>query len=228
MKTLQTSKQLVIFSVVLCAVVGALAQPEEGRLQKAFSAYLEEYFRLRPLEATRLGEHRFDSQLDDLSPQARAKWHELTRKTLAELPRQVDYKKLSRAGQIDFETFQHNLKADQWLAENTRPYEEDTRIYNGYINDSVYLLLAQSSLPKETNVANCIARMAQIPKIVAAAKQNLKNPCRVHTETAIRQNKGAIGFYETDIYEFAEETRQIAQLKEAAKPVVACLKEYQT
>ncbi len=204
-----------------------VAQDPEAKLKSVFKSYLDDYFRLRPLEATRLGDHRFDSQLEELTPEARAKWLELTRKTLADLPKQVDYQKLSRPAQIDFETFQHNLKADEWLTENTHPYEQDPRVYNGYINDSVYLLLAQSSLPRETNVANCIARMALIPRVVTAAKQNLRNPCRAHTETAIRQNRGAIGFYEKEIFEFAGRTRQLGALKAAAEPVAATLKEYQ-
>ena len=212
-------------------LVGAQAPPvfaQDAQLASFFKTYLDDYFRLRPLEATRLGEHRFDSQLEELTPEARAKWLELTRKTLADLPKAVEYQNLSRAAQIDFETFQHNLKTDEWLTENTHPYEQDPRVYNGYINDSVHLLLAQSSLPKETNVANCIARMALIPRVVAAAKQNLRNPCRVHTETGIRQNRGGIGFYEKEIFEFAGKTRQLAALKAAAEPVVASLKEFQT
>ena len=100
-----------------------VAQDAEAKLKSVFKSYLDDYFRLRPLEATRLGDHRFDSRLEELTPEARAKWLELTRKTLADLPQQLDYQKLSRPAQIDFETFQHNLKADEWLTENTHPYE---------------------------------------------------------------------------------------------------------
>ncbi len=83
-------------------------------------------------------------------------------------------------------------------------------------------------MPEETNISNCIARMARIPRIVEAARRNLKNPPRAHTETAIHQNRGAIGFYEREIFQFADETRQLPELEAAAKPVVACLKDYQT
>jgi uncharacterized protein (DUF885 family) len=216
------------FSLLLWAgVPAARAGQADARLETVFKGYLDQYFQLRPLEATRLGDHRFDTQLDELSPAARAKWLALVRQELEDLPKQVDYRQLSRDGQIDFEIFQHSLTAEQWLAENTHPFEADPRTYTDYINDSVYLLLAQSSLPKETNIANCIARMAQIPRVVAAARQNLNNPPRVHTETAIQQNRGAIDFYEREILEFAGKTRQLEALKAAARPVVACLKEYQ-
>src|SRR5712691_3030226 len=85
----------------------APAQAADAKLESVFKTYLDNYFKLRPLEATRLGDHRFDSQLEDLTPEGRAKWLELTRKTLSDLPKQIDYKKLSRGAQIDFETFQH-------------------------------------------------------------------------------------------------------------------------
>ena len=227
MRTTFTFRSCVVLLVLLANAAPVAAQQADAKLEAVFKSYLDDYFRLRPLEATRLGDHRFDTQLEELTPEARAKWLEHTRKTLTALPKEVSYQELSRPAQIDFEIFEHTLKADQWLAENTRPYQEDTRIYNGYINDGVYLLLTQSSLPRETNVANCIARMAQIPKVVAAARQNLRNPPRAHTETAIRQNRGAIGFYEQGIFEFAGKTRQLAALKAAAEPVAACLKEYQ-
>jgi uncharacterized protein (DUF885 family) len=217
-----------VFPLLCCPTRIASAEPAaDSKLESFFKSYLDEYFQQRPLEATRLGDHRFDARLEGLTPEARAQWLALTRRTLSQLPGQVDYQKLSRSAQIDFEIFEHDLKTAEWLAENTHPYEEDTRIYNDYINDSVYLNLTQSTLPNETNIANCIARMALIPKVIAAARQNLKNPCRTHTETAIRQNRGAIAFYEKDIYDFAGKTRQVTALKAAAAPIVAALKDYQ-
>src|SRR5262245_13972347 len=198
-----------------------VASAEDAKLTAFFKGYLDEHFRQRPLEATRLGDHRFDDRLEDVSPAARAAWTELTRKTLADLPRQVDYTKLSRSGQIDFEIFKHHLDYTLWTVENTKPFEEDPRTYNDYISDSTFLLLTQSTLPQATNVKNAAARMAFIPKIVAAAKANLKNPPRVFVETAIRQNRGAIAFYEHGIFEVAGETPQLSVLGPAAKPVVA-------
>jgi uncharacterized protein (DUF885 family) len=206
----------------------AQAQSEDKKFETFFKSYLDERFRMRPLEATELGDHRFDSQLDDLSAAARAKRLEHTRRTLEELSKQIDFQKLSRPTQIDCEILQHSLTAEQWLTENFNPFEQDARVYNRYINDSVYLALTQSTLPVETNVANCIARMAQFPKLVAAARQNLKNPPRVHTETAIRQNRGAIDFYEHGIFDFAGKTHELAVLKAATVPVIASLKDYQT
>lgn len=203
------------------------AEDEDAKLKAVFKTYLEEDFRQHPVSATQLGDHRFDALLDDLSPKARAASTERMRKTLAELPEKVDYAKLSRPSQIDFEILKHHLTREIWLAENTKPFEEDPRVYNEYITGSVYVLLTQSTEPKPRNIANSVARMGHIPKVIAAAKETLKNPPRVIVETAIKQNRGAISFYESGIYELSGETPQVSELTPAAKPVIAALKEYQ-
>ena len=206
----------------------ALAGEDDAGLERYFRGYLEEHFQQQPLDATRLGDHRFDHLLDDLSKKAMERNLQFTRTTLKDLSKKIDYKRLSRNSQIDFEIFQHELETSIWIEENTHPFENNPRIYNEYISDSVFLLLTQSRLPKETNVANCISRVDQIPKVVAAARENLKNPPRPVLDTAIRQNKGSIAFYEQDIFELTGDTKQMDALKAACARVVPVLKEYQT
>src|SRR5260370_523416 len=134
-------------------------------LTKFFQQYLDSHFRQRPLEGTRLGDHRNDHALDNLSREARKAWTECTRKTLHDLEQQFDYPKLSRANQIDYEIFKHHLTAALWLAEHTHPFEDDPRTYNDYISDCIFLPLTQSSLPRAVNVKNCVARMGYIPRV---------------------------------------------------------------
>ena len=228
--TMHVSKRTAII-VGLCAAIAtggmALAQDADSQLNAFFKQHLETSFRLRPVEATGLGDHRYDNQLDDISKESRAGWLKQTRATLKELPKQVEYKKLSRAGQVDYEILKQDLERDIWLTENFRPFEEDPRTYGRYISDSVYLLLTQSTLPAETNIANSIARMKEIPRVIATAKQTLTRAPKQHLETAIRQNRGAIGFYEKEVFELAGKTPQLPQLKAAAAPVVAALNDYQ-
>jgi uncharacterized protein (DUF885 family) len=208
--------------------MAAEAPPADAKLEACFRQYLEGLFQLRPLEATRLGDHRFDRQLEDLSAAARAGWTRYTRQTLEELTRRVDCVGLSAAGKVDFEIFRHELLRSLWLDANTRPFEEDPRIYNTYVNDCVYLPLTQSTLPKETNLASAVARMRQIPKLLAAARQNLQNPPRVVVQTAIAQNRGAIGFFQHDIFELAGPAPQEEEaLRAAAAAVAKALQQHQ-
>ena len=136
---------------------------QDAVLESFFREYLDEAFRLEPLMATRLGDHRFDDQLDDLSSQG-AKGHARTRSQgLADLSRKVQNEKLSRDGQIDYEIFRRHLERTIWLAETFQPFEDDPRIYGSYVTESVYLLLTQSSLPRAVNVKNALVSHGQDP-----------------------------------------------------------------
>jgi uncharacterized protein (DUF885 family) len=203
------------------------AESEDDKLTAYFKAYLDEEFQHRPVEATRLGDHRFDDRMDDVSPQARAADLERWKAVLADLPRKIDAQKLSPAGRIDFDILRHDLERSIWLAENTHPFEEDPRTYNGYITDSVYALLTQSTLPMEKNVKNAVARMASIPKVIAAAKATLHNPPEVTTKTAVNQNRGAIAFYKSGFFELAGEAGHGDDVHAACARAAAALEDYQ-
>lgn len=225
--------RLIACSFVLSGAVlalplrGAAGPSADAGLYRLFQDYLDAEFRARPLEATRLGDRRFDHLLDDLAPAARASWRQRYRDTVAALDR-LDTGALSRGGQIDREIFRHELTYKLWLLDHTRAFEADPRVYNDYLTDSVYLLFAQSTQPKPLIVRNAAARIERLPAIVAAAKASLKNPPKVVVETAIRQNRGAIAFYDGGIYELSGEPAATSPLREPCRRAVVLLREYQT
>jgi len=217
----------ILLAMTILPITARAADTEDARLADFFKQYLDRQFAAHPLDATRAGDHRFDHLLDDVSAKARAADKERLKETLADLPRRIDKSRLSRNGQIDYEILEHSLNYALWQIENSRPFEQDPRAYNDYISESVFLLLTQSTLPRERNVENAVKRMAFIPRIVAAAREGLKDPVSVFVETAIRQNKGAIAFYESGLFELTGETPGLSELRAASKPVVAALKDYQ-
>ena len=204
-----------------------LAQTADERLQAFFKSHLEEVFELRPLDATILGDHRFDHLLDDIAPQAREGWLTQWRKKLEALNASIEFSDLSPDAKVDFAILRDDLVRNIWLAENTKPFEEDPRTYGAYINDSVYSLLTQSTLPKEKNIENAISRMKQIPRIIATAKSTIQEPPKSILETAIQQNQGAIGFYENGIFDLVAETDQLEALKVTSAMVAGELTAYQ-
>ena len=223
---LKSFKTLILLAAACLAVVAPIIAADSP-LESFFRRYLDERFALHPTEATALGDHRFDDRMDDLSPAALEKSLAHLKQSRTRLHKEIERSKLSADERINFDIFNHELEASIWLREQTQPFANNPRAYNEYISDSVFLILAQSRLPKETNVANAIARMKGIPAVVAAAKANLQHPPRAVLETAIKQNKGSIGFYASDIFETVGETAQLATLKAEAARVVPVLKEYQ-
>ncbi len=202
---------------------GAAAKAEDARLEAFFRASLEEVFQLEPLTATRLGDHRFDDRLDDISPAARDARVALDRKTLAALDAGFRPDRLTRDGRIDLGIFRSSLERSIWQAEHFQPFADDPRVYGDYLTESIYLLLAQSSLPREVNVRNALRRMSLIPRVVDEARRSIGKPARVKTETAIRQAKGAISFYTDELYLLAGRPKGDAELAAAAGPIVGAL-----
>ncbi|MEI6527306.1 MAG: DUF885 domain-containing protein, partial [Planctomycetota bacterium] len=222
----------------LCATLGMIAllpassmfaqdtAQEDARLATRFQEWLDDQCKRHPMFATYLGNHDYDNQIDDLSPQARAEDLQNDTRVLNELKQQVDLKRLSRNAQIDLEIWQHFLEYRIWQATNSNDFANDPRVYLTYASDSVFTLLTQSTLPKHRNVENASKRIAQIPSIVQAAKQSIGQPPKILTEIAIKRTDGAIAFYESDIFKLAEESPQLSPLQAPSRSAAASLKDY--
>jgi uncharacterized protein (DUF885 family) len=199
---------------------------EDQKLAAFFKDYLEEFMKNNPVDASKLGDHRYDDRLDDLSPTARAANLQRHKDTLARLPKAVELDKLTADGKIDFQILLDSLTRTIWLAENTDPFANDPRIWNEYLADSVYINLTQSTVAKRQAVSDAASRITAIPRTVLAAKESLKNPPKVYVETAIRQNRGSIAFYEKAIFDLTGETPGVSALAGPCKSASAALKDY--
>lgn len=199
----------------------------DAKLAALFWQYLDEEFKRHPVFATQQGNHDHDDRMDDLSPEARRVDVETARKWLAEL-KKFDPKTLSRNGRIDLAIWTHSLEYGLWSAANDNRFEFDPRAYGEFISDSAFLLFTQSTLPRERNVQNAAKRIAEVPKVIAAAKAGLSSPPAILTEVAIKRNQGAIAFYEKEIYALAGETPGSEPLAAPCRAAVTALKEYQT
>ena len=117
--------------------------------QRVFQDYLQELFQREPLTATRLGDHAFDDQLDDLSAEARKATLDSSGRPWRDLPpkRSTSTGSRATARSITRSSAATSSARSGWR-ENFRPFEDDPRIYGDYISESVYLLLTQSSLPE--------------------------------------------------------------------------------
>ncbi len=162
-----------------------------------FRDYLEADFQLSPMRATRLGDHRFDSKLDDVSHASLEKRQQLARTTLEQLSKKIDYQKLSRDGQIDFESFATRWSwTCGWISgASWRTTRGSTRA-----GDRVCVCTADAiDAAARDEHPEFNRRIRQVPAMLHAARANLKQPSRVRTETAIQQTRGAVAFYEGGI-----------------------------
>ncbi len=221
----------VLCGPALAPLAFAADTPEDKRLEAYFKAWLRRELDEQPALATRLGDHRNADKLERVDAASRLKWRQGWQKTLEDLPREIDKSKLSMQGRVDFEIFEHNLKRQIWQADNLKAYERDPRIYSEYTGDCTFLLITQSTLAKARAAAASLERIRLIPQVVADAKANLSvapaNVLKVHAETAARQNRGTIRYYESGIRELLGSEGEIPGMKEACAKAVEALSGYQ-
>ncbi len=219
---------------LLVGLVPAMARAQDGedkKLAAYFKEWLDKELEAQPVLATRLGDHRFRSKMDKVDAASRAQLRSGWEKTLKELPQKIAKDKLSTQGRVDYEIFEHNLRRQIWQTDHINSYERDPRVYSELFNDATFLLLTQSTLPKEKASEACLARIKEIPRLVGEARTNLSvqssEVMRTHAETAIRQNRGAVRYNEAGIFAFLDNKAQDPEWKEACAKAAAALKEYQ-
>ncbi len=192
---------------------------------------LDTWMQLSPVSATQIGDHRYDSQLDDVSAAGQQKSLEASRALLAELDT-LDVSKLGRENQVDAAILRNQLQSDIWSNENLQSWKWDPQVYNGLAGSAIYGLMAREFAPLPERLKSATARIEQIPQIFAAARANL-DPARVpkiHAETVAKQNRGILSLVETFIVpnigqlEAADQER----LKTAIATLTTAVEEQQT
>ena len=213
-----------LFSVLLACSGGAIATTPDLQFAGVAKTYFEQYLSTHPEAATQLGDHRFDARSNDLSKKGVTRDAKLYRETLIALER-IPLEKLSPAYRIDYRMLRDDLNASLFSIQVLKEYEWDPLGYNPA--QGVYLLLARNFAPLPTRLAAVQARLDAFPAKLAAAKANLKNPPRIHTETAIQQNQGAISLVRDELEIYLKDAPAMKPKLAASRArAIAALDEY--
>lgn len=186
--------------------------------------YIEHLLVEYPEFATALGDHRFDGRLHDYSAEAVSRGLESDRRFLERLA-MIDAGRLSQANAVDYEILDNRIRFSIWSGEELREHEWNPMVYG--LGDAFYSLLAREFAPLESRLASLRHRLEGVQPVIDAARANLDNPPRIHTETAIRQNDGAIALIRDDLEQFLEQAPAMrAELAPAREAAVAALEDY--
>ncbi|MEJ0100227.1 MAG: DUF885 domain-containing protein [Pseudomonadota bacterium] len=173
-----------------------------------------------PVFATQMGEHRYDSELDDYSAEGRQEALSDAQTMLTELGT-LDRSKLSRDNQVDAAILANELQYRVWREQSLQDWAWDPQVYNDLAGNAVYSLMAREFAPLPQRLQSAIARMEKLPTLLAQARANL-DPARVpkiHAETVARQNAGILGIVTEFITPHAKELSAADQKRLAAATV---------
>lgn len=172
-------------------------EPTFAELSRQF---VLESVELSPVNATALGDHRFDALLDDLSPEARERERAFLKRWQERLAT-IDFTRLSREAQVDFVLLQRKLKADQWQLDEFQEWAWNPIVYTQLAGGAIYSLMARDFAPIEERLKSVTARLEQFPRMYAQVRATLDIPRvpPIHAETAVKQNRGVLSILEDQV-----------------------------
>lgn len=181
------------FAACLWMTAAALASPADEAFAALGADYLDRFPALSPVAATRLGDHRFDGELNDVSDAARARALAFNEEMLARL-QAIDVAALSTRNQVDAELLRNALEYSIWSQQELQEWAWNPLRYTQLTGGSIYSLMARDFAPLEERLASVASRLEAMPRLLAQVRETLQ-PDRVppiHAETAARQNRGVI------------------------------------
>jgi uncharacterized protein (DUF885 family) len=201
------------------------ASAEDARFETFAQKYVQELLDRDPEAATRLGEHRNDARLNDYSAKGVERELAAARTGLAELSR-IDAKKLAAENAVDSRILKNRLESQIYELETLKGWQWNPLQYN--VGSALYALISREFAPPEQRLRSVIGRLNAVPAVVAAAKTNLRTPPKVHTETAIQQNKGTAKLVKEQLEPLLKQAPALEKdFREAQSRALAALQDYQ-
>lgn len=210
-------KFLVVLLVIgACLMTGCSSRlSEDQRFVSLANEYIEELLKMDPELATSLGDHRFDNRLKDYSLVAFHDQLRLHRRYLSLLST-TDPSRLNAANRVDRNILISNVEANIFQLETLREHVWNPLSYS--TGRAIYGLIARDFAPLKVRMINLRERLRAVPRVIEAARRNLRNSPRIHTETAILQNQGTLKMVRDELSSYLE---QVPELKSEFAPTQA-------
>lgn len=204
------------------------AEPDQNQSFNSFKeAFIENLWKIYPGWASSVGFHKYDSVL--VVPDDRSRQQELAfaKDNLDKLSG-FDLTSLSDNKKTDYYLIKNQLEKMRWSIDKEKSFEWNPSDYN--VSGAFAEMLANDYDSLDTRLHHFGQKLTFVPAYYEAAKKNISNPTRQHTELAIAQNLGGISVFETDLPEalkksaLPEEEKQQIEMRAAA--AVNAIKDY--
>ncbi len=228
-------KCLAVASLALCCLSHSLSAQQAAadgagqKLDSVANQYFEQVlYKYNPSQATQLGLHQYDTQMEDYSGASVGRevvaLHAWEQRIAA-----IEPSSLEQEPAADREILLNQIKSQLLQLEVIRGWEKNPDLYSSGITVSIFTLMERPYAPLNTRLHAAIAREKMMPQVFAAARANLKNPPKIYTEIALEQIDGLIRFFQHDVPEAfatADDAGEKAEFAGTNAAVVAALESY--
>jgi len=160
-----------------------------------YLAYLHEVL---PSSASLDGVHLHDDLLEDLS-RAAIDAHVRALAGFSRRLRQIDPQPLSPGGRVDHGILAANIDARMYELEQVRTWERNPQGYAELIGTSLATQALFASAPETDRARRVVSKLRQVPRLVQAARENVKECPGPFVKTGLEAWRGALKFIESDL-----------------------------
>jgi uncharacterized protein (DUF885 family) len=214
----------------------AAAAPATSAVAELSARYLTGLFRAKPHLASFAGDHRWDSALPDLSPEAFERRDAELGKLLGEVQ---SVHPASYDDEVDVAVLKDAILLEQLYIHEIRDWEWDPRMNDSFpVYDPREIVAGRMSdlmhgdfAPEAERRRSLTAQLRALPAFITQAEAALTKPRgkrktpKVYAEQAKKENTGRIEFMQTEVRDFTKDDKDAEAARVAA---VTALKGYQT
>jgi len=191
-------RALTLVAVILMHITPAAADTAtDSAFRRQFGdGFFDRYWQLNPDAGVATGYYKYADRLIVPDDRSRATYVEQVERWSSEL-RRIDPKKLSGNVRADWEMLDNQFQAERWWLTELRSWQWNPAYYN--VADPFALIASLTYAPLEERLRTFLERLENVPAYYAAAKVNVANPTREHTQLAIEQNRGALAVFGAEL-----------------------------
>ena len=224
-----SSRKLILGLIVgLVTAISVTARPRS--FHELVDAYFDDYFKANPSQATSVGFHQYDRQLEDFSLAA----HQRNRRRLLEYLaafQAINPGPLSMLERDDREVMIATIHSLLLEEDRVQQWRKNPDGYSGAVTSSIFSIMKRDFAPAAERLRSVIEREKQIPRVLQQARAVLRNPPRIYTDIAIDQLPGNLDFFAKDVPDAFKDVKDaglLAEFKSSNDAAIAALKDYQS
>src|SRR5688500_933595 len=160
--------------------------------------YLAYLYEVLPTQATLDGVHLHDDLLEDLSRPA-IDAHVRALSGFGRRLRQIDAAHLPASEQVEHRIVASNIEARMHELETVRTWDRNPQIYADVLGPSLAGQALFTYAPEAARARRVVSKLRQVPRLVQAARDNIKDAPGIFVKVGLETWRGALKFIESDL-----------------------------
>src|SRR5205085_4576424 len=111
----------------------------------------------------------------------------------------IPHEQLPLREQIDHQIVSSNIRARQFELEATRSWERNPHVYADTLASSLAAQSIFAYAPETDRARRVLSKLRQVPRLVQAARENIKEPPAIFVKVGIDTWRGAMAFIDADL-----------------------------